>query len=207
MFHTFALQDAYYYLSDIIYRIDEKTIWLTKEEQMPFLKLAALTDMNMNNVNRALVLCDKMADNYSHMPDAPRLEYDYYYTCARARMIMSQLQPVKQYCGKCIEIARELGDEILECKAQIIRLSALCGIGKDIFEYDFSYQVDMETINKMSELGFSNFLAYLYIFGFENEKKTIRDIATGVRPRWRNAKRFIFLVIPRESLSARLCTT
>ena len=181
MFHTFALQDAYYYLSDIIYRIDEKTIWLTKEEQMPFLKLAALTDMNMNNVNRALVLCDKMADNYSHIPDAPRLEYDYYYTCARARMIMSQLQPVKQYCGKCIEIARELGDEILECKAQIIRLSALCGIGKDIFEYDFSYQVDMETINKMSELGFSNFLAYLYIFGFENEKKTIRDIATGVR--------------------------
>ncbi len=179
MYQTFALEDAYYYMSDILYRIDEKTIWLNRKDHIEFLQLAAMIDMNFGQINQALVVCDKMSDLCAHLEDDKFNRYLYYYSCARARLIVSQNKSVQQYCDKCIEIARSLGDEILECKAQILLMSAYCGIGKDIFEYDFGYKVDMEMIEKTKRLGFVNFLSYLYVFGFENEPETIDAVANG----------------------------
>ncbi len=179
MYQTFALEDAYYYMSDIIYRLDEKTIWLKRSDQIAYLQLAAMIDMNSGQVNQALVICDKMSDLCAHLEGDKFNSYLFNYTCARARLIVSQTKSVQKYCDKCIEIARELGDEVLECKAEIILLSAYCCIGKDIFEYDFSYKVDEEMIDKTRRLGFVNFLSYLYVFGFENEPETIGAIAAG----------------------------
>lgn len=178
MYHTFALQDAYYYMGDVMYRFDEKTIWLTKEEKLQFLQLAAMIDMNLGNVNHALVICAKMADLCSNHNDDLYMTYNYYYICARARMMLGQLKMVKNHCEKCIRIAETLGDDFLVCKAEIILLSTYFGIGKDIFEYDFSYRVDMDIVDKIKKLEFTNFLAYLYVFAFENDREDIRTIAS-----------------------------
>lgn len=177
MYHTFALQDAYYYMSDIMFRMDEKTIWLTRREQIPFLQLAAMIDMNMGYVNHALVVCDKMTALRTFTSENHFISYMYYYTRARARMIMSQLKSVESDCKKCIEIANEMGDDFLACKAEVLLWCAYCGIGKDIFEYNFCSEIDMEMIGKAKKFGFTNFLAYLYVFGFENDQDMIKKIA------------------------------
>ena len=176
MNHTFALEDAYYYMGNILYGMDEKTIWLTKEEQIPFLLLAAMIDMNLGYANHALVICDKLASLSAHKNENYFIRYQYYYICAKARMILSQSKYVEEHCEKCIGIAREMGDDFLECKAEILLWSSYCGIGKDIFEFNFCDEIDMEMLNKAKKFGFTNFLAYLYVFGFENDKDSIQKI-------------------------------
>lgn len=178
MYHTFALDDAYYYLTDILYRIDDKTIWLTKEEQIPFLQIAALVNMNLKNINQALVICDKMTDLCKNLTD-PQIAYMFNYTCARARMINSEIKFVETYCRKCIDIAKEMGDEFLVCKAEVLLWSAYCGISKNIFEYDFAFKVTMEMVERTKKFGFTNFLAYMYVFGFENDDDSVNAIASG----------------------------
>ena len=179
MYHTFALQDAYEYVKNIVYRMDEKTIWLTPEEQIPFLLVTAMVEMNVKQVNAALVVCDKIADLIAHAKVSDRLKYDYHFACARARMILSHAKVVEQECAKCVEIAREMGNDFLACKAEVLLWSSYCGIGKDIFEYYFRNEVDMEMLEKAKKFGFENFLAYLYVFGFENDKETVTNIALG----------------------------
>ena len=180
MYYVFSLDDAYYYMNDILYRLDEKTIWLTKSEQIQFLQLAAMIDMNLKQVDHALVLCDKLTDLCMHSSENSHLLYNYYYTCARVRVLVSQIKLVEQNCKKCVELALEMGDSFLACKAEILLWCGYCGIGNDIFEYDFSFKLDMEIVEKAKLYGFTNFLAYIYIFGFENEPETIEAVAKAV---------------------------
>ena len=179
MYHTFALQDAYYYMGDILYRIDEKTINLTKHEQIPFLQYAAMIDMNLKRVNNALVLCDKMRDLFINEKHEPYLNFIYYYLSARARLILSQGKEVERLCKKCVSIAKQMGDEYLVCKSEILLWLSYCGICKDIFEYNFCNEIDMDVLEKAKRFGFTNFLAYLYVFGFENDPEDVRAVALG----------------------------
>ena len=181
MYYTFSLEDAYYYMSNIMNRLDEKSIRFEKNEQILFIQLAALIYMNCGQVDQSLVLCSKLTDMLCHKSEDRYLRYTYYYTCARARMILSQFEAVRENCEKCIEIANEMNDSFLACKAKILMWSTYCGIGKDIFEYDFNYKCDPEIIEQVSHYGFNNFLAYIYVFGYENESDIIHDTATGKR--------------------------
>ena len=177
MYHTFALEDAYYYISDILFRLDEKTIWLTKIQQLPFLLIAANVDMSCGQVNHALVICDKMTDICTHVNVGLMNSYLYYYTFARARSILSQTSAVEECCKKCVELAKKMDDDFLECKAETLLWSSYCGFGKEIFEYDFIHNIDMKMVEKAKKYGFTNFLAYMYVFGFENDEESIRSIA------------------------------
>lgn len=179
MYYTFSLQDAYYYLNDIMNRLDEKTIWLTKDEHIQLLQLFALIDMDLGFVDYALVNCDKLTDMRCHLSENKLLRYRYYYLCARARMIAAQIKPVEDCCKKCVSIANEMGDSFLAYKAEIVLWAAYCGIGKDIFEYDFTHEVDPSFVEKAKKYGFTNFLAYLYVFGYENDEESINAIAEG----------------------------
>lgn len=180
MYYMFALEDAYYYMADIIYRMDEKTIWLTRQEQFPFLQLAAMIDMDMGQVNHALVICDKMTNMCTLGTDDNLTKYMYYYTCARARIILEQSSVVCSYCEKCINLAKEMNDDYLECKAEILLYSSKIGINRDLFEYNSLFnEIDAQLIEKTEKYGFLNFLAYYYVFGFGNEQETVDAVANG----------------------------
>ena len=73
--------------------------------------------------------------------------------------------------------ANEMSDDFLVCKAEVLLWSSYCGIGKDIFEYNFCNEVDMKIPERAKKFGFTNFLAYLYVFGFENDRDSVREIA------------------------------
>ncbi len=179
MYYTFSHQDAYYYLTDIMNRFDEKTITLTRDEQIRILQLFALVDMDLGLADYALVNCDKMTALGCHSSDDLLVRYNYYYISARARTILSQIKMVEEYCQKCIEIAEELDNELLAYKATIIFWIAYTGIFKSIFEYDFTRQVEMSFVEEAKEYGFTNTLAYIYVFGFENDEETISSVAKG----------------------------
>lgn len=179
MYYTFSRQDALYYMNNILGRLDEKTIRLNRDEHIQLLILAAQIDMSVGQVDHALVMCDKLTDLHCSTHEDLTIRYMYYYVYAKARMILCQQKHVEAYCQKCVSIANEIGSSFLACKAEVILWSSYCGLGKDIFEYDFSYKVDSEIINKIKSFGFTNFLAYIYVFAFENDTETIDAIAGG----------------------------
>ncbi len=181
MYYTFSLEDASYYMDNILNRLDEKTIRFEKKEQIQFIHLSSLIYMNMGKVDQALVMCDKLTDLQCAQSEDCYTRYNYYYACARARMIAAELEPVRKACEKCVEIANEMNDSFLACKAKILLWSTYCGIGKDIFEYDFTYKCDAHIVEQAKHYGFINFLAYIYVFGFENDSETIHDIAMGIK--------------------------
>ena len=143
------------------------------------MQLFALVDMDLGLVDYALVNCDKLTDMRCHKSDNKLIRYRYYYSCARARMIASQIKPVEEYCKKCVSIANEMGDSFLAYKAEIVLWAAYCGIGQDIFEYNFNHEIDLSFVEKAKTYGFTNILAYLYVFGFENDEESINLIAAG----------------------------
>ena len=181
MYYTFSLEDAYYYMNHILSRIDEKTVRFEKNEQINFLLLAVLINMDCKKTDQALVLCDKLANIKCHLSEDRYMRYTYYYVCARVRMIAAHSDIVTKCCQKCIEIASEMNDSFLVCRAQVLMWSNYCGIGKNIFDYDFRYKCDEYVIEQAKNYGFFNFLAYIYVFGFENDKDTIHDIALGIK--------------------------
>ena len=181
MYYTFSLEDAYYYMNNILSRIDEKTVRFEKSEQIKFIMLAVLIDMDFKKVDQALVMCDKLSNMKCHLSEDRYMRYTYYYISARVRMISAHSDTVIKCCKKCIEIANEMNDGFLACKAKVIMWSNYCGIGKDIFDYDFNYKCDDYVIEQAKNYGFFNFLAYIYVFGFENDKDTIHDIALGIK--------------------------
>ncbi len=181
MYYTFSLEDAYYYMNNILSRIDEKTVKLEKNEHIRYILLAVLIDMSFRNVDQSLVMCDKLTNLQCHVSPDLYMRYTYFYTYAKVRMIASHIDIAKEYCQKCIDIANELSDSFLACKAKVLLWSIRCGIGKDIFEYDFKDKCDSDVVEQAKNYGFLNFLAYIYVFGFENDKDTVRDIALGVR--------------------------
>ncbi len=181
MYYTFSLEDAYYYINNILNRIEERTVSFEKSEQIRFTLLAVLIYMDFKKVDQSLVLCDKLTELQRYISKDRSMLYTYYYTYARVRMIAGHSDVVVEYCGKCIEIANEMNDSFLACKAKILLWSMYCGFGKDIFEYNFNYKCDFDVVEQAKNYGFYNFLAYIYVFGFENDKATIHDIALGIK--------------------------
>ncbi len=181
MLYTFSLEDAYYYINNIINRLDEKTIRLDRIDLINFHILAANIDMYYNHLDLALAMCDKLTDMQCHESDDLRLRYEYYYTYASARLFAEQADHVKKCCGKCIETAREMGDDLLECRAKVLLYILESGMGRDLFEYEFKFKCDTEILDLAKHHGFRNFLAYIYVFGFDNDPDSLHDIALGVR--------------------------
>lgn len=181
MYHTFALQDAVYYISFIMYQLDVRTNWFDRDEQVKLLELAALINMETGHVNQALTICDKLHSLYKASNNELQIGYTYHYLSARTRMIQSQIDHVKADCNECIQIAEKMENELQIFKAQVLLWSAYYGIGRDIFEYNFRNSLDLELVAKTRIFGFRNFTAYLYVFGYENDQDTIRAIASGER--------------------------
>ena len=177
MYFTFSLEDAYYYISNIKNRLDEKTIRFERSEQIRLIQLAAMIYLNFKHVDQALVLCDKLTDMQCDLCEDSYQRYNYYYIYAKAKMVVNQNAAVKEYCDKCVEIAKSMDDGFLVCKARVVMWSAYLSIGRDIFEHDFIYKCDLDVVEQAKHYGFVNFLAYIYVFGFENEEDTIHDIA------------------------------
>ena len=179
MYHTFALEDAYFYMDDIIKRCEQKSIWMDMDNRRLFYELATYIYLAKENVSQALVICNSInllqSDNNNL-----RANYMFHFISAKAQTILLQHSLVKSHCEKCIEYARQMGDELLEYKAEVLIFISQYSGWRDIFHFNFLHGQDYEfLIAKTEKFQFWNFMAYLYVFGFENDDESVRKIATG----------------------------
>ena len=181
MFFTYSLEDAIYYFNNIISRLDEKTVTMTDDELIEFYSGAAWVFMYAKQSDLALVMCDKLTEQQCQKSEDLELRYNYYYICAKVRCFADQPDAVKLYCQKAVQVAHEMGDSFLECRARIPIYVVDSSMGRDLFEYEFKYQSNTELVGQAKLHGFMNFLSYLYVFGFDNDPQSMEEIATGKR--------------------------
>lgn len=179
MYHTFALEDAYFYIDDVIKRLEQKSIWMDVESKRLIYELATYVYLAMGYVNQALVICNSI-QHMNHKNNDPRVSYMFHYISAKAQIILLQHSLVKDHCEKCIQYAREMSNELLEYKAEVLVFVSQFSGWKDIFHYNFQHNDDFHfLIEKTEKFQFWNFMSYLYVFGFENDDESVRQIATG----------------------------
>lgn len=177
MYFFICERDAQYYLNIIYDKIKHNNLSVTQEQYVRFLQLLALTEMHCKEYSRALQLCEYIGIIARETND-DRLLYNYNYLCAMNQFGMEQLEnKITTYVAQCRAIARSWGDELAECKAQILQLLSDCNYWRDIYIDYYGRYVNDELVEKIEGFKFKNILAYIYIYCFNTTYEELSLVA------------------------------
>lgn len=178
MYHTFALQDMGYYMSDIYSKVEHNLSLLSEEDTFKILQLYVLLCL-ANSDNDGAVMACKLISKLDGFQNNPMMTYNYHYLSMYTQMTAGHMDIINASYQHCVAIAADLNDNFLLFKANLLYCMAqFCG-WKDLFLCDFRIPVQPELLDETENYGFLNHLAYLYTMGFENDEESITKIATG----------------------------
>ena len=178
MVHLHAFGDARYYFDSImnhIYRIDSG---VSDADKFKILELLGRVYLGMGDYKDALLVCEKMVPLFSNHSNLYR-EYVYYYFSAKAHLLMKESALTLQYCSSCRPLAEKMKDELLLMNIDVVETVAELGGLKELFRCDYSYQIKESLLERAKKAGYENFLAYMYVFGYENDKESMKRIGRG----------------------------
>lgn len=178
MVHLQVFQDAKYYFDIIVslmYRIDSK---VCDDHKFKILELLGMVYLGMGDYKDALLVCEKMVPLFYNDSNLYR-EYVYHYFSAKAHLLMEESELTHKFANSCIELAEKMDDERLLMNAQIVDTLASYGSLKELFRCNFTYQIDEGVLARAKKLGNENFLAYMYVFGYDNDPESVKLIGSG----------------------------
>lgn len=178
MLHLHAFKDAKYYFDNItphIFRIDSKICDLDK---FKLLELLGMVYLGMGNYKDTLLVCEKMVPLFSSDLNIYG-EYIYNYFSAKAHLLMAESSLTIKFCNNCRPLAEKLNNELLLMNIDVIETVAECGGLKELFRCNYSYQISEGVLERAKKAGNENFLAYMYIFGYDNDDESVRLIGRG----------------------------
>lgn len=180
MVHLFAFEDAKYYLDIVIsycYRVDSN---VSDEDKFKALELMGMVYLGLGDYKDALLLCEKMVPLFYNHSNLYR-EYIYNYFSAKAHLIMSEAKLTHKFCKSAKKIAKKMSDEYMLMNTEIIETIVEFGSLKELFRCNYSYQIKESVLDRAKKIGHENFLAYMYVFGFENDPNIVHAIGNGQR--------------------------
>lgn len=178
MYHTFAFEDVQYYISDIYNKIEHNRQILTEWESYEILSLYTLINLCMDDNEAAIMTCKSISSLSIYNTDW-KIAYMYHFLSIKTQFSSGHMDIIRSSYLNCMTIARQVGDEFLQFKAELLYCMAQFGGWKDLFLCDFRIPVPEELLEQAKKYGFLNHLAYLYAMGFENDEKSVTAIATG----------------------------
>lgn len=178
MYHSLALEDAWYYISDIYNKIEHNRSILTEEQAYQVLVLYTLLNLATDDTEEAIMSCKTIAELEICRSDSVVCYY-YHYLSIKTQFSSCCMNSIQNSYHACVDIAKKLQDNFLLFKADLLYVMAQFGGWKDLFLCDFRIPVPTELLELTESYGFRNHLAYLYAMGFENDTETVTAIATG----------------------------
>lgn len=178
MYHSLALEDAWYYISDIYNKIEHNRSILTEQQACEVLILYTLLNLAMDNTEEAVMSCKTISELKIYHQDS-LVAYYFHYLSIKTQFSNSPMDSIRNSYQTCVKIAKELQDDFLLFKAELLYVMAQFGGWKDLFLCDFRIPVPTELLDSTERYGFRNHLAYLYAMGFENDIESVTAIATG----------------------------
>ena len=182
MYYMLALSDADYYLENIYEKIFALGSDVDDNTKLKFVSVYAMVNLGLERYNKTLFICENMVPLYSKNK-AVLFEYYYNYISALAHLMMIESELVSKFCKRCRELIEVLPSESEgfreKCKINIEVLECLSCFGnlREVYKYNYSYQADENVVESIKKIKYENFLAYMYIFGYDNDAESVRKIA------------------------------
>ncbi|MDD6491048.1 MAG: GGDEF domain-containing protein [Firmicutes bacterium] len=178
MVHLQAFEDARYYFDSIIPLMDRIDAKVRDEDKFKMLELLGMAHLGMGDAKDAMLVCEKMVPLFYNSSDIYR-EYIYYYFSAKAHLLMEEPDLAHKFCASCRSLAEKMQNELLIMNADIVDIMAETGGWKELFRCNFSYQIGEDVLARVKKVGNENFLAYIYVFGYDNDEESVRQIGRG----------------------------
>ena len=181
LFHMLAIEDVEHYMQIIHERIVQEKLNIDKTDKFNFYALRAYNYIFSDNINSALLMCERMLQFYDPKKDLYQ-DYVYNFITALSQMTRIQSDLALRYSEKCILTAERLGDTDLMFRANVLFTSArFCG-WKDIFSIDFTkVTIDENIVLELRVHKYYNTLAYYLACGSDNDYDTIQKVVAGER--------------------------
>lgn len=178
MVHLHTFRDAEYYFNGIVAsmnRIDSK---VSDEDKFSILELLGMVYQGMGDYKDVLRICEKMVPLFYNKSNVYR-EYIYHYFSAKAHLIREEANLTHKFCDSCRVLAGQMGDDLLLMNVDIIDTLAEFGSLKELFRCNFSLKIQESVLERAKKVGNENFLAYMYVFGYDNDAESVRQIGRG----------------------------
>lgn len=178
MEHFFCSEDAKYYfgiINEYVNRIDTN---ITDEIKFKLLKIQFCIEMICRNTKDALFVCEKMLPLLSTVGTIED-EFTYNYFSAKAHLLMTESDLTFRFCEKAKKVVSKLNDEFKLMCIEIIEVIARFGSFKELLRCDYTYKIGQDIIDLLKKYNHENALAYMYVFGFDNDDDTINKIGSG----------------------------
>lgn len=179
LFHLLAIKDASYYIDYIHNKIVEEKFYMNPDDQFDLYYFGSLVYTYNKEISSALIMSERLLNLYDRKEDLIH-EYGYNYVCGQIQMSREQSELTISLAKKCIEIAHKLNDDEMLFQAEAMYQSAQFGGWRDVFVIDFdTLDVRPDIIEKLRQRGHYNTLAYCLIFGYDNDKQSMKNMAEG----------------------------
>lgn len=165
MFHTFAIEQADYYMSLIYQKVELEKVYVTLDFRIKMLTLYISICIFRENYSMALMLCDKFKAFNGRETER---KYQYYYYGALANVYFGNVKEAIEMADKCLEITEKIGDEYLIFSAMIIQNMVRFSGWKDIWICSEGVEVPEKLLKLCKKYNCMNHLAHILVYSYHN---------------------------------------
>lgn len=175
MYQTLDLEQAKYYLGIIYRKIEVERLLMNERDKFEFLELYARVCILSDDIANALLVCE----NIQNLKDNEHSngKYLYYYLLGVTQMYNGGLKEAISCARKCMDIAEGMKNDFYYFKAKLLEVMARMSGWHNILFCANDVEVEESFIKKAEEYGYTNHLAYIYIFAYDNSKELFEKIS------------------------------
>ena len=175
MLHTFAIEQAEYYVESIYQRLEFENLYAPVKEKRNILKLYAMINIYMGVYNKALVACENLKLLYKKNEDVLE-HFICEYIMGMAFVYMAQYNSAKKSAKECMSVAKKLNDDYYIFKAELLDYMIQYYGWNDIIVHNLKFEAKPEFLEKLEYYGYKNVLAHMYVYGVDKNKPRLQDI-------------------------------
>ncbi len=172
MIQTVAIKQALYYLKIVHNKISSEKVNVSLKNRAEFYTLYAYAALYDKNITTSLIMCEKLKNINSRHPDL-KYAFQYYYLLTLCESYEGQRGLAKKNSDKCERIAKKIGTEEYQFKAQLAFYIYSLDSWNNTYRWDRCLEGDaLEEFSDMAmEHKAYNHLAHILFFGCGNTRE------------------------------------
>lgn len=179
MYYALDLEQADYYLSKIYSKLESERVNADIDCKLQLYRLYAMVSIYRDDIADAQLICNNVRELTEDNPSL-EAEYQYNYLLTYAYMYSSKNEKALVSANKCKVLAKKLENEEHIFKAELLGIMVEMSGWHNIYFYISDTHISEEFLDKIQNYGYFNHLAYIYIFAYDNNIDSLKNIETSV---------------------------
>lgn len=174
MFHLLDLEQARYYLNIIYNKIEREKLCLSDEAKYSFFELFVRVSLLLDDIPAARLVCGRIQELLGNKKNPDR-EFSYFHLLGFVQMYSGNLKEAIRCAKQCRKLAR--GKAVFQ--AELLEVMAKMSGWHNIMFCAHDVPVAETFLQQAEELHYTNHLAYIYIFAYDNDPELFQHIQEG----------------------------